>query len=61
MGSRCSLRAFFARVTRGTTKEHMIRATVRIISPTQTRMLIETMNKDSALKQDYAVVDGGAS
>ncbi|WP_034551537.1 glycerol kinase GlpK [Carnobacterium funditum] len=51
--------AFFG-ITRGTTKEHMIRATLESLAY-QTRDVIETMNKDSGIETKTMRVDGGAA
>lgn len=51
--------AFFG-ITRGTTKEHMIRATLESLAY-QTRDVIETMNKDSGIETTTMRVDGGAA
>lgn len=51
--------AFFG-ITRGTTKEHFIRATVESLAY-QTRDVIETMNKDSGIQTNTMRVDGGAA
>lgn len=47
-------------VTRGTTKNHFIRATLESLAY-QTRDVIDTMNKDAELKTETMRVDGGAS
>lgn len=47
-------------LTRGTTKEHMIRATLESLAY-QTRDVIETMNKDSGIPIKKVQVDGGAA
>lgn len=47
-------------LTRGTTKEHIIRATLEAISY-QTRDVIEAMEQDAGIKLESLRVDGGAS
>lgn len=47
-------------VTRGTTKEHFIRATLESLAY-QTRDVIDTMNKDSGIETTTMRVDGGAA
>lgn len=47
-------------VTRGTTKEHFIRATLESLAY-QTRDVIDTMNKDSGIEIKTLRVDGGAA
>ena len=47
-------------LTRGTTKEHVIRATLESLAY-QTRDVIETMNKDSGIAIKKVQVDGGAA
>lgn len=47
-------------LTRGTTKEHFIRATLESLAY-QTRDVIDSMEKDSGIKLETLRVDGGAS
>lgn len=47
-------------LTRGTTKNHFIRATLESLAY-QTRDVVDTMNKDSGLTTETIRVDGGAS
>lgn len=47
-------------LTRGTTKNHFIRATLESLAY-QTRDVVDTMNEDAGLKTDTMRVDGGAS
>jgi glycerol kinase len=47
-------------ITRGTTREHIIRATLESIA-FQTRDVVECLSEDSGLKLDTLRVDGGAA
>ncbi|GAA0357992.1 glycerol kinase GlpK [Alkalibacterium iburiense] len=47
-------------ITRGTEKEHFIRATLESLAY-QTRDVVDAMNKDAGLKTETMRVDGGAS
>jgi glycerol kinase len=47
-------------LTRGTTKNHFIRATLESLAY-QTRDVVDTMNEDAGLKTETMRVDGGAS
>lgn len=47
-------------LTRGTTREHIVRATLESIAY-QTREVIEVMEKESGIKVDVLRVDGGAA
>ena len=47
-------------ITRGTTREHLVRATMEAMAY-QTRDVMEAMEKDSGLKESELRVDGGAA